>query len=70
MRNVKDIRNLGQEQSIELGLRLKFETNVDCDSFIELISNFGQQINLIKNLQEIKSFDTNQLIFKHLNENI
>lgn len=37
---------------------------------IELISNFGQQINLIKNLQEIKSFDTNQLIFKHLNDKI
>ena len=39
-------------------------------NIIALISNVDQQINLIKNLQEIKSFDTNQLIFKHLNENI
>ena len=35
-------------------------------TIIGLISNFKQQINLIKNLQEIKSFDTNKLIFKHL----
>ena len=39
-------------------------------TIIELINNFNQQINLIKNLQEIKSFDTNQLIFKHINEEI
>ena len=37
-------------------------------TIIELISNLGQQINLIKNLQQIKTFDTNQLIFKHLND--
>ena len=39
-------------------------------TIIGLISNFKQQINLIKNLQEIKSFDTNQLIFNHLNDKI
>ena len=39
-------------------------------TIIELINNLNQQISLIKNLQEIKSFDTNQLIFKHINEEI
>ncbi len=39
-------------------------------SIISLIDNIEQQINLIKNLQQIKSFDTNQLILNHLNENI
>jgi len=37
---------------------------------IKLINNFNQQINLIKKLQEIKNFDTNKLIFKHLNDKI
>ena len=36
----------------------------------KLINNFEQRINLIKNLQEIKSFNTNQLILKHLNDKI
>ena len=39
-------------------------------TLIELINNFEQRINLIKNLQEIKSFNTNQLILKHLNDKI
>ena len=39
-------------------------------SIISLINNLDQQNHLIKNLQKIKSFNTNQLIFKHLNENI
>jgi len=39
-------------------------------TLIELINNFEQRINLIKNLQEIKIFNTNQLILKHLNDKI
>ena len=35
---------------------------------IGLISNIKKQNDLIKNLKNIKSFDTNQLIFKYLNE--
>ena len=35
---------------------------------IELISNIKKQNDLIKNLKKIKSFDTNQLIFKYLND--
>ena len=37
---------------------------------IELINNLGQQNSLIKHLQKIKSFDTNRLIFKYLNDKI
>ena len=35
---------------------------------IELISNIKKQNDLIKNLKKIKSIDTNQLIFKYLND--
>ena len=35
---------------------------------IELISNITKQNDLIKNLQKIKNFDSNQLIFQYLNE--
>ena len=37
-------------------------------TIMELINNFEQQINIIKNLQKIKSLDTNKLIYNYLNE--
>ena len=46
------------------------KSNKSLSTIIELISNFDQQIRLIKKLQEIEIFDTNELIFKHLNEKI
>ena len=33
---------------------------------LALISNIDQQINLINNLQKMKNFDTNKLIFQHI----